>query len=90
VVTTINQLQVKLTAAKGILAQINELKGQSDYKSAEEIDRLVTQAEEKISKSLKIQAEIEELKLKPSYLDASEIKLGQKMLDDAAKLEFFR
>ena len=86
-VTTINQLQVKLMAAKAIHGQINELKGHKDYKGAVEIQLQVTQAEEKISKSKKIEAEIEKLKQNPSYMTPQDVGLCQKLVNDSAQFK---
>ena len=86
-VTTINQLQVKLIDAKAIHARINELKGHKDYKSPAEIQLQETQAEEKISKSKNIQAEFDTLKQNPSYMDPEEIRQCHKLVSDAAQLK---
>ena len=88
-VTTLNQLQVKLNDAKFIHSQINELKGHKDFKSAAEVKELVSQAEAKLSKSKKVEAEIEKLKLNPAFLSPEEVSLCQKMVSATAELKLF-
>lgn len=87
--TTIQQLQTKLSHAKAILTQINELKSQLDYKSASEIQLQEVKVEEKISKAKEIEIELEKMRSNPSYMDPEEISECQKMVNDAAQMKLY-
>jgi len=89
VVATIQKLQGKLTDAKTILTQINELKAQTDYKSASELQLQAVKVEETISKAKEIEDEMEKMKSNPSYMDPEEFKLCQKMVSEATRLKLF-
>ena len=79
-------LEARLRDAKQIQAQINSTKGHLDFRTPEEIHRIVSDIESKISQSEKIEAEIEEVKSNPLYLDPDEIKVCQKMIDETLQL----
>ena len=79
-------LEARLRGAKQIQAQINSTKGHLDFRTPEEIHRIVSDIENKISESEKIEAEIEEVKSNPLYLDPDEMKVCQKMIDETLQL----
>ena len=83
VLTSLDELETKVTEAKKILMNINKLSNQKDFLSREQIEEKKEDVKERLMQSLKLHDEIKSIKSNPGFLSEEDFQLCLEILQES-------
>ena len=83
VLTSLDELETKVTEAKKILMNINKLSNQKDFLSREQIEEKKEDVKERLMRSLKLHDEIKSIKSNPGFLSDEDFQLCLEILQES-------
>lgn len=82
ILTSLNELEKKVTEGKKILMDINKLKSRKDFLSREQIEETKNVVKARLMQSRRLHDEINNLKSSPGFLSREDLLLCQEILQE--------